>query len=177
MKPLKYLFAFLFLLNGFTIQQTFAQSFILSQYKVLQGYEENPCWVTFSSKGTYNVLTQSSAEVQLRDKEFNTIWTYKSTSNNPGANNAIFTPDEKYLIFTKFQTRGDFVVMQLSDKKFVQQVKVSDDYINGIALSPDGKTLITTSTHDGKINVLQLEKLPVCAGSIINRCSNEQKRV
>ena len=43
--------------------------------------------------------------------------------------------------------------MQIADKKFIQQVKVTDDYINSISLSPDGKTLVTTSTFDGKINV------------------------
>ena len=137
----------------FSYNLSHGQSFILTQNKVLKGYEENPCWVTFSPKGTYNTLTLANAEVQLRDKDYNTLWSYTSTSNNPGANNAVFSPDEKYLIFTKFQTRGDFVVMQIADKKFVQQVKVSEDYITGLALSPDGKTLITTSTFDGKINV------------------------
>jgi len=98
-----------------------AQSLILTKYKVLEGYADDACWVSFSPKGTFNTLTLGNSEIQLRDNDFNTVWTYKS-SFNAGAGKAVFSPDEKHLIFSKYQSEGDFVVMNIVDKKIIQRV-------------------------------------------------------
>ncbi len=147
-----YIFTLFLLFLNIQIQ---AQSFILTKYKVLEGYPDDACWVSFSSKGTYNTLTLGNSEIQLRDNDFNTVWSYKS-SFNAGAGKAVFSPDEKHLIFTKYQNEGDFVVMNIVDKKIIQRIDASRD-IQNLALSPDGNTLITTCRYEGKINVFARE--------------------
>ena len=137
----------------FAAKTATAQNLILMQKKVLSGFENNPCFINFSAKGNFNSLTTSGAEIELRDKDFNKLWNYAGPSN-AGAGNAVFTPDEKYLIFSKFQSKGDLVVLRIADHKPIQQIKAHEDYLNDLTLSSDGKFL-ATSGNDSKVKIYQ----------------------
>jgi hypothetical protein len=147
--PTIYFFISLIFLFG-NIQ---AQNIILMQKKKLTGFEDNPCHIAFSSKSGMFAIATSGAATELYDKNFDKIWVYKGPGN-AGAGDVVFTPDEKYLIFTKFQAFGDLVVLRLSDKKPIQQIKAHEEYINHLDISPDGKTLVTVG-NDSKVKVFR----------------------
>ncbi|MBC8111395.1 MAG: hypothetical protein H7Y04_10080, partial [Verrucomicrobia bacterium] len=130
----------------------FAQ-LVMMPKRILTGYENNPCYISFSAKGAYSVLTTSGAEIEIRDQDFNKLWTYQN-SGNAGAGKGVFSPDEKYMIFSKFQSRGDVAVLRISDKKIIYQIKAHDEYVSDLVLSPDGKMLATCGT-DSKIKIFQ----------------------
>jgi Caspase domain/WD domain, G-beta repeat/WD40-like Beta Propeller Repeat len=130
-----------------------AQELILTEKKTIPGFADNPCFTAFSPDGNYMSLTTSGARTELRDKDFNEVWSYNGPSN-AGAGCTTFTPDNKFLIFSKFQAKGDMVLLRLSDKKIMQRLKAHEDYLSDMTLSRDGKMLATCGS-DSKIQIYQ----------------------
>ena len=119
----------------------FAQEFSPKNFKEFTNYKDNILATKFSSKNSYLAIAAKDNSVELRDRNFATIWTYKNNPNNYGMNLA-FSLDEKHLAFSKYQSRQDVAVLDIAQKKVIQKLKTGGWPV--LEYSPDGKFLVTS---------------------------------
>lgn len=118
-----------------------AQLFLYTKWKTFEGYNDFVRYFIYSPKGNYAALSTGDNLIELYDKEYNKIWHYQGNKENR-AENIVFSPDEKYLFFSTYQSSHDIAVMRIADKKIIGYANVNDLWsITHIALSPDGKYL------------------------------------
>jgi len=125
-----------------SITSGFAQDFIYTKWKTFEGYNDFVRDFKFSAKSNYSALTTGDNKIELYDKNFTKIWSYQGNSKNRGGR-IVFSPDEKYLIFSCYQSSVDFAVLRIADKKIIQLANTKQQsWITAFVLSPDGKTLM-----------------------------------
>ena len=128
-----------------------AQNFIFTKYKSFEGYNGIVRHFNYSPNGNYTVLTVGDNSIELYDKSFKKIWNYQGNPQNQ-AGDVVFTPDEKYLIFSSYQSKKDIAVLRIADKKVIQLFNTQPYMITKIELSSDGKYLAVGGA-DKEINL------------------------
>ncbi len=118
----------------------FAQDFSLQKFKEFTGYKDKILGVKFSSKNNYLAIAVKDNSVELRDRTFAKIWSYKNNPKNYGMRVA-FSPNEKHLAFTKYQSTRNVGILDIGQKQIIQKLKTGSWPV--VAYSPDGKFLIT----------------------------------
>ena len=118
-----------------------AQDFSPKNFKEFTNYKDKILDTKFSSKNSYLAIAVKDNSLELRDRNFSTIWTYKNNPNNYGMKLA-FSPDEKHLVFSKYQSRRDAAVLDITQKKIIQKLKTGGWPV--LEYSPDGKFLVTS---------------------------------
>ncbi|NVO03175.1 MAG: caspase family protein [Bacteroidetes bacterium] len=151
----KTLIAFLIILSSFSLS---AQNFIFSKYKTLEGYNGIVRHFSYSPKGNFVAITVGDNTIELYDNSFKKIWNYQGNSQNQ-AGEVAFSPDEKYLIFSNYQSKKDIAILRISDKKIVQLFNAQPYMVTRITLSSDGNYLAVGGA-DKEINIFKwnLEK-------------------
>lgn len=134
------LLIFFLLLSSLAI----SQDFLATEIKTFSGYEEYVYQTRISPYGNYIALTIGNNSVELYDKNYKKLWTSQGNPRSVGGHVA-FSPDEKYLCFSKYKTDHDIGVLRLSDLKVIQTLSEQGHYIQDLAYSPDGKYLAAPS--------------------------------
>jgi tetratricopeptide (TPR) repeat protein/Tol biopolymer transport system component len=96
--------------------------------------------VKFSPFGQFIAITSGDNIVTLYDNNFMKLWTSQVERRSVGGKLA-FSPDEKYLAFSRFKTKGDIGILSIEDLKVVQALDAHPQWANSIAYSPDGQYL------------------------------------
>jgi WD40 repeat protein len=131
-----------------------AQDFMPEKFKILSfdGFVSN---FRFSANVNYAGVTTGDNAIHLLDGKFDEIWAYKGIDENY-AGSVAFTPDEKFMIFTKYQSNSDIALFSIAEKKVVQYLKSQLYYITDLTISPDGK-LIASCGDDRALKVYVIE--------------------
>jgi WD40 repeat protein len=124
-----------------TINQLNAQDLLLTEHKVFDSYTENILKLHFSPKANYLTISTVTNLTELYDQDYNKLWSYQG-QGNVGGSPTDFSPDEKLMVFGKFQGYGDLAVLRMSDQKVIQKMAAFRDYVNVIKFQPTGKLLV-----------------------------------
>jgi WD40 repeat protein len=127
------------------------QNFSLIESKAFTGYTDYIRQGKFSPYGNYIALTVGDNSVEVYDKDYKKLWSSKGDYTSVGGQIS-FSPDEKYLAFSKYKTKADVGILRLSDMQVIQNLSEHADYVNAVSFSPDGKYL-ATSSDDYSVNV------------------------
>ncbi|WP_299463064.1 caspase family protein [uncultured Microscilla sp.] len=117
-----------------------AQTFPFKPFHTIEGYKGFILDTRLSAKNTYLAVATNQNRVELRDQSFEKIWSYQNNPANYGMD-LCFAPNEKHLVFSKYQSFRDAGVLDIAQKKIIQKLKTGGAAI--VQYSPDGKFLIT----------------------------------
>ncbi|MFH0893583.1 MAG: caspase family protein [Bacteroidota bacterium] len=127
-------------------QNSFSQDLLPEKYKTLD-YSGFVRTFRFSPTGKYIGLTTGDNQVYLLDGRFNGMWNVKGNAENFGGT-VRFTPDEKCMIFTRYQSKSDIALYSMADQKVVHYTKAQLYQAIDFDISPDGKLIAVGG--DGK---------------------------
>ncbi len=120
------------------------------KHKTLK-YARPVCDLEFSLKGNYFALTVEDNTVELYDKNFNKLWSHKGNSSNY-AGTVSFSPDEKFMAFSRYKTSNDIAILRLSDMKIIKTFSDHSHLVFSVCFSPDGK-FFASGSRDNTIKI------------------------
>jgi WD40 repeat protein len=135
-----YFLLFIFALMVFSAS-TAGQDLMPEKYKTIS-FDGFARTFRFSLAGNFSGVTTGDNGIHLLDGKYNEIWSNKGIAENYGGTVA-FTPDEKYMIFSRYQSKSDIALYSMADKKVVQYLKSQLYTITDLTVSPDGKLIVT----------------------------------
>jgi|GEM_PF-3010507 len=116
--------------------------FSVTEIQTLDNFEDYVREVRFSPFGTYFAVTVGDNSVYLYNRAFNRLWMNQGNRKNVGGKLA-FSPDEKYLAFSRYKSQGDIGILDLGTLQVVQALDGHPYYVTGISYSPDSRFLIS----------------------------------
>ncbi|UCB46250.1 MAG: tetratricopeptide repeat protein [Spirochaetota bacterium] len=141
--------------------------FKITEIKTIDTFEDYVREVRFSPFGNYFAATSGVNRVFLYNRDYQLLWSSQGEIMSVGGKVA-FSPDEKYLAFTRYKTKGDIGVLSIDELRVVQSMDAHPHYVNSIAYSPDGVYLATAGSEKMVIvwrwNGKEFEKLQVLEG-------------
>jgi hypothetical protein len=131
------------------------QDFSYKEKKELKSYNDYILQAGFSPFRNYFALTVGDNTIEVFDKNWNKIYTHKG---NPDSRAGMFSfsPNEKFLAFSKYKSNNDVAIIDLEDKKVVQVLTGHKYNVTDITYSNSGK-LLATSNQDYTIRVWKLK--------------------
>jgi len=120
--------------------------FGISEIKTLENFNDYVREVKFSPFGTYFAVTVGDNTVYLYDRAFNRLWTSQGNRKSVGGKLS-FSPDEKYLAFTRYKSSGDIGILNVNELKVVQALEGHPDFVSGVSFSPEGRYLVSCGTE------------------------------
>ncbi len=111
--------------------------FKINEVKTIDTLNDYVREVKFSPFGTFIAITSGDNIVTLYDRNYIKLWTSQGEMRSVGGKLA-FSPDEKYLAFSRFKTKGDIGILSLDNFKVVQALDAHPHWVNSIDYSPDG---------------------------------------
>jgi DNA-binding beta-propeller fold protein YncE len=120
--------------------------FKITELKTIDTFEDYVREVRFSPFGNYFAVTSGDNKVFLYSKDYKLLWSSQGERKSVGGKVA-FSPDEKYLAFTRYKTKGDIGILSIDGLRVVQAIDAHPQYVNGIAYSPDGNYLVTAGSE------------------------------
>ncbi len=144
-------------LSFFTVFGQFinSQDFSYKEKKELTSYDDYVMQAEFSPFRNYFAITIGDNTIELYDKNWNKIYTHRGNPDSR-AGKFSFSPNEKYLAFSKYKSNNDVAIIDLEDKKVVQVLTGHEYYITDIIYSNNGK-LLATSSQDNTIRLWKLK--------------------
>jgi hypothetical protein len=133
----------------FLVVSVRAQDFSVEEIKAFTDYPIYVRQTKFSPYGNYIALTIGNNTVELYDKKYSKVWSWQGNAESV-AGFICFSPDEKYMAFSRYKTNGDIGILRLSDLQVIQNLSDHQDYANDLVFTPDGSSLISTS-NDYKV--------------------------
>lgn len=109
----------------------------------------------FSPFRNYFALTVGDNTIEIYDKNWNKIYTHKGNPDSR-AGRFSFSPNEKFIAFSKYKNNNDVAIVDLEDKKVVQVLAGHKYHVTDIIYSNSGK-LLATSNQDYTIRVWKLK--------------------
>ncbi|MBN2214336.1 MAG: caspase family protein [Bacteroidales bacterium] len=136
----------------------YLQEFTYKEQKEFAGFEDYVLMSGFSTFRNYFAVTVGNNHILIYDRNWNVTYEHKG---NPDARAGVFvfSPDEQYMVFTKYKYENDIAVVRLADMKVIQVLNEPKGWINDVKLSDDGKwmaaccqdKLIHVWKWDGKV--------------------------
>jgi len=162
-----WLFVFLVLASHPFLSLAQLDEFKIREVKLIDTYEDYVREVRFSPFGTYVAVTSGDNKVFLYDRNYTLLWSSQGEMMSVGGKVA-FSPDETYLAFTRYKTKGDIGVLSLEDLHVMQSLDAHPHYVNSISYSPDGNFLASAGSEKMVIvwrwNGNEFEKHQVLSG-------------
>lgn len=152
-----------------------AQGFLLTEYKVLEGYEGNILDINFSPQRNFMSVTTVYNSIFLYDRNFVKIWEYQGQPRVAGGT-TVFAPDESIMVFGKYQDYGDIAVYDLKKKQLVQKMIAHESYVNSLALTADAQYLISAG-DDTQMLVWKREDGEFVKHQSLDYSDTEMKRI
>ena len=132
-----------------------SQDFSYKEKKELKSYSDYVMQAEFSPFRNYFALTIGDNTIEIFDKNWNKIFTYKGNPDSR-AGRFSFSPNERFIAFTKYKNDNDAAIVDLEEYKVVQVLTGHEYHINDITYSNTGK-LLATSSQDKTIRLWKLE--------------------
>ena len=139
-------FVFLVLATHPFLSHAQHDEFKITEVKAIDTYEDYVREVVFSPFGTYFAVTSGDNKVFLYDRNYELLWSSQGERKSVGGKLA-FSPDEKYLAFTRYRTKGDIGILELEDLRVAQSLDAHPHYVNSISYSPDGSYLVSAGSE------------------------------
>ena len=162
-----WLFVFLALASHPFLSLAQLDEFKIREVKLIDTYEDYVREVRFSPFGTYVAVTSGDNKVFLYDRNYTLLWSSQGELMSVGGKVA-FSPDETYLAFTRYKTKGDIGILSLEDLCVMQSLDAHPHYVNSISYSPDGNFLASAGSEKMVIvwrrNGNEFEKHQVLSG-------------
>ncbi len=129
--------AFMLALQG---HSGFSQDFSYQEQKEFAGFKDYVLMSGFSPFRNFFAITVGDNRIMIYDRNWNLAFEHRG---NPESRAGVFafSPDEQYLVFTKYKYENDIAVVRLADFKVTQVLHEPKGWINDIKLSADGKWL------------------------------------
>lgn len=126
-----------------------AQDFSIEEHKVFDQNKEFVWRSRFSPLGTYLAVSVGRNALDLYDRRLNKVWSHKTRLSFPAVEGHLisFSPDEKYLAFTKNKSTEEIAIVRLSDKKTIQEITDISEPITDFTFSPDGKYVVAAAGY------------------------------
>ena len=116
--------------------------FSVTEIQSLDNFGDYVREVKFSPFGSYFAVTVGDNSVYLYNRAFNRLWTSQGNRKNVGGKLS-FSPDEKYMAFSRYKSQGDIGILDLKTLQVVQALDGHPYWVTGIAYSPDGQYLVS----------------------------------
>jgi tetratricopeptide (TPR) repeat protein len=148
------------------------QELKIREIKAIDTFQDYVREVKFSPFGAYIAVTSGDNIITLYSNQFQKLWSSQGERGSVGGK-CIFSPDEKYLAFTRFRTKGDVGILDIENIRITQSLEGLSHWVNCIAYSPDGNFIATGGSEkqvivwqwDGeefvKIQVLEEHQKPI----------------
>jgi len=112
----------------------------ISEKRVIETFTDYVREVKFSPFQNYFAITSGDNTVTLYNSAFEPIW--KSQGNRKSVGGRVsFSPDEKYMTFTRYKSKKDIGILSIEKLAVVQHLQAHSYYVNSIVYSPDGRFL------------------------------------
>lgn len=131
------------------------QDFSYKEKKELKSNNDYVMQAEYSPFRNYFAITIGDNTIEIYDKNWNKIYTHKGNPDSR-AGHFSFSPNEKYLAFSKYKSDKDVAIINLDNKKVIQVLTGHEYLITDIIYSNNGKFLATCS-QDWTIRVWKLK--------------------
>ncbi|HJX71582.1 MAG TPA: caspase family protein [Bacteroidales bacterium] len=117
-----------------------SQDFYYKEQKELSDFDDYVLMSGFSPFRNYFAVTAGDNLLRLYDKNWNVIYEHRG---NPDSRAGIFefSPDEQFMVFSKYKYENDIAVIRLADLKVIQVLTEPKGWVKDLRLSADGKWL------------------------------------
>ncbi len=149
---LKGIFIFFIIINYY--QTALSQVFSYKEKKELKSYSDYVMQAEFSPFRNYFALTIGDNTIEVFDNNWNKIFTHQGNPDSR-AGRFSFSPNERFLAFSKYKNDNDVAIIDLEENKVIQVLTGHEYHINDITYSNNGK-LLATSSQDKTIRVWKL---------------------
>ncbi len=122
-----------------------SQKIKIRESKEITGFNDYVYQFSQSPFGKFYACTSGDNKIELRDEYMNVIWEHQGDPRSVGGN-FVFSPDERFLIFSKFRMESDIAILDLSTLEIVQVLSEHAYYVNDLAIHPNGKMLASVSS-------------------------------
>ncbi len=112
----------------------------ISEKRAIETFTDYVREVKFSPFQNYFAVTSGDNTVTLYNKTFVPIWKSQGNRKNVGGR-VSFSPDEKYMAFTRYKSKADIGILSIEKLTVVQHIQAHSYYVNSVAYSPDGRFL------------------------------------
>lgn len=116
------------------------QKFNPTPFHTIKGYKNVVTEVCLSANNKYLAISDQDNTVELRNKRFEKIWSYKNNPKSYGMR-LCFAPNEKYLAFSRYQSARDVAILDIAQKQVIQRLKTG--WRAAMDYSPKGEFLVT----------------------------------
>ncbi len=133
----------IFLLFFILIQweySAYSQDFTYKEQKEFSGFDDYVLMSGFSPFRNYFAVTVGNNRILIYDRNWAVTYEHKGNPESR-AGVFVFSPDEQYMVFTKYKYENDIAVIRLADMKVIQVLNEPKGWINDVKLSADGKWL------------------------------------
>jgi hypothetical protein len=129
--------AFILLFQGYSVH---SQDFSYKEQRELSDFDDYVLMSGFSPFRNYFAVTVGDNHMMIYDKNWNLIYNHQG---NPESRAGVFafSPDEQFIVFSKYKYENDIAVIRLADLKIIQVLTEPKGWINDIRLSANGKWL------------------------------------
>lgn len=124
-----------------------AQELTIHESKTLKDQPDYVRMIKFSPFGNYIAVSIGNNTTELYDKNWTKLFTSQGDPKSL-ASQCVFTPDERFLLFSKYHNSADVAIFSILENRVVQTLQDHESMINTIALSLDGQSFATGGNDD-----------------------------
>ena len=114
-----------------------SQDFSYKEQKELSGFDDYVLMSGFSPFRNYFAVTVGDNHILIYDRNWNITYEHKGNPESR-AGVFVFSPDEQFMVFTKYKYENDIAIVRLADMKVIQVLNEPKGWINDVKLSADG---------------------------------------
>ncbi len=121
-----------------------AQEFAYKEKRGFRPQDSNPFDLQFSPFRNYFAITYANNTIEVYDKNWRKVFEHQGNPES-FAGDISFSPDEEYLAFSKYKSKNDVAILNLSNMNIVAVLTGQSSFINDLIYSHNGKYLATAS--------------------------------
>lgn len=130
-----------------------SQEFSYKEKKELAGYSSFTLEAEFSPFRNYFAMTIGNNSIDIFDRNWDKVFEFQGNPKSFGGNIA-FSPDERYLAYSRYKSDNDIAIIRLEDMKVIQVLTGHAYGISDITYSNNGKYMASCS-RDKTIKIWQ----------------------